>query len=487
MEAFEAAADPERYPHAGEPWSVSKIYYNQTFSRSRVVAFHEAFLAEGIESPFAEWLENWEDNPRQERTITTRIECSEYFDAARPGAEGAPHPGRPRGRVLPGAARDADPALADRGLRAGQEPGRGRAARGRPVRRGPRARGRVISAQSALSALSATSINLDDPNSVSPGHPRVPGLLPAGHRAVPVGAQHERPPAPGALPPGGAGAEGAARRPAGCGGEGRADRASRTGPADPADGPARRPHDAAVGDPRLRSRGRVADDHPRSRHRARAAGGDHPRAVAGLRHRPRRGQRVARVGAGAAAGVSALLVASQVGYDVVRVAGAAYLVYLGARLLRSAWREHDVDPIGAAEAQPEGLRRSWLRGFATNLLNPKVGAFYLAVLPQFIPADTGRLGHVGFGVLLAAGPRPRGDGLVHGADPGRLPAAALAEQGVGTPRGRRHHRCRARRVRPAGGSRAHLNAGAESPARTPYPTLTFAEPTVEAADLPSSV
>ena len=51
------------------------------------------------------------------------------------------------------------------------------------------------------------------------------------------------------------------------------------------------------------------------------------------------------------------------------------------------------------------MRRSWLRGFATNLLNPKVGAFYLAVLPQFIPADTGRLGHLGFGVLLA---------LVHG-------------------------------------------------------------------------
>jgi mycothiol S-conjugate amidase len=80
MEAFEAAADPERYPHAGAPWQVSKIYYNQTFSRPRVVAFHEAFLAEGMESPYAEWLENWEDNPREERPITTRIECSEYFD-----------------------------------------------------------------------------------------------------------------------------------------------------------------------------------------------------------------------------------------------------------------------------------------------------------------------------------------------------------------------------------------------------------------------
>ncbi len=106
-------------------------------------------------------------------------------------------------------------------------------------------------------------------------------------------------------------------------------------------------------------------------------------------------------GAAAAAGVSALLVASQVGYDVVRLAGAAYLIYLGGRLLVSAGRERAADPMALAEGRPEGLRRSWLRGFATNLLNPKVGAFYLAVLPQFVPAQTSQLGHLGFGVLLA--------------------------------------------------------------------------------------
>ena len=55
-----------------------------------VVAFHEAFVADGLESPFAEWLESWEDNPREERTITTRIECSDYFEQPRPGA--AAHP-----------------------------------------------------------------------------------------------------------------------------------------------------------------------------------------------------------------------------------------------------------------------------------------------------------------------------------------------------------------------------------------------------------
>jgi mycothiol S-conjugate amidase len=80
MEAYEAAADPDRYPHAGEPWAVSKIYYNQTFTRSRVVAFHNAFLEESLESPYAEWLENWEESDRDEREITTRIECADYFD-----------------------------------------------------------------------------------------------------------------------------------------------------------------------------------------------------------------------------------------------------------------------------------------------------------------------------------------------------------------------------------------------------------------------
>ena len=80
MEAFEAAADPARYPHAGEPWAVSKIYYNQTFTRSRVLAFHNAYLDEGLESPYAEWIEGWKDDDRPEREITTRVECSKFFD-----------------------------------------------------------------------------------------------------------------------------------------------------------------------------------------------------------------------------------------------------------------------------------------------------------------------------------------------------------------------------------------------------------------------
>src|SRR6185437_1459467 len=59
--------------------------------------------------------------------------------------------------------------LADRGLRAGQGQHPGRAAGGRPVRRHPRARERVSFALGALAAAPASSIDLDDPNSVSPG------------------------------------------------------------------------------------------------------------------------------------------------------------------------------------------------------------------------------------------------------------------------------------------------------------------------------
>ena len=78
MAAFAAAGDATAYPHAGEPWQPLKLYYNQGFSKARIIAFHEALTALGEESPYAEWLQRWEDRP--ERVITTRIHCSDYFD-----------------------------------------------------------------------------------------------------------------------------------------------------------------------------------------------------------------------------------------------------------------------------------------------------------------------------------------------------------------------------------------------------------------------
>jgi mycothiol S-conjugate amidase len=82
VEAFEAAGDPDRYPGTGEPWQPLKLYYDRGFRRQRIEAFHAAMLAEGLESPFAEWLERWtqeEGEPPVTPKVTTRVECADFF------------------------------------------------------------------------------------------------------------------------------------------------------------------------------------------------------------------------------------------------------------------------------------------------------------------------------------------------------------------------------------------------------------------------
>ncbi|MEV0713607.1 mycothiol conjugate amidase Mca [Asanoa sp. NPDC050611] len=78
--AFEAAGDPERYPDLGEPWQPLKLYYNIGWSRGRLVAIHEAMLAAGLESPYTEWLKEWDDREDKGDRVTTRVECGEYFE-----------------------------------------------------------------------------------------------------------------------------------------------------------------------------------------------------------------------------------------------------------------------------------------------------------------------------------------------------------------------------------------------------------------------
>jgi len=80
VEAFEAAGDPSRYVGQGAPWRPLKLYYDRGFSRARVVALHEALLAEGVPSPFGEWLEHWDVSERPDRAVTTRIHCADYFE-----------------------------------------------------------------------------------------------------------------------------------------------------------------------------------------------------------------------------------------------------------------------------------------------------------------------------------------------------------------------------------------------------------------------
>lgn len=92
-----------------------------------------------------------------------------------------------------------------------------------------------------------------------------------------------------------------------------------------------------------------------------------------------------------AVGLSTLLAASQLAYDILRWAGAAYLVWMGIRMLMTRTKAQET----TAET---GFGTGFRRGLITNLLNPKVGAFYVAMLPQFIPADAP---HAAMGLLLA--------------------------------------------------------------------------------------
>ncbi|MEV4738932.1 LysE family translocator [Streptomyces sp. NPDC049555] len=96
--------------------------------------------------------------------------------------------------------------------------------------------------------------------------------------------------------------------------------------------------------------------------------------------------------AAAVAGLTALLTGSQMLYTALRIAGAVYLAYLGARALIDFVRhrkQHDDDPSPMNQAQlltghrKKGADQAFRQGLVSNLLNPKVAAFYLSLFPQF--------------------------------------------------------------------------------------------------------
>jgi threonine/homoserine/homoserine lactone efflux protein len=112
-------------------------------------------------------------------------------------------------------------------------------------------------------------------------------------------------------------------------------------------------------------------------------------------------------GAIVALGLGALLVASRMAYDILKWAGAAYLVWLGAQLILKPRARFE---LGAAANGPTG-DLGWLwKGALNNLLNPKLGVFYVSFLPQFIPpgVQAGPFAfllaciHVVFGVIFFA-------------------------------------------------------------------------------------
>lgn len=100
-------------------------------------------------------------------------------------------------------------------------------------------------------------------------------------------------------------------------------------------------------------------------------------------------------GMAAAVGAGALLTASQTAYTALKWAGAAYLVWMGLSLIA---RPRDRFEPGTVSPSAGGVWAALRRGLLTNLLNPKVGVFYISFLPQFVPAGANP---ASFGVLLA--------------------------------------------------------------------------------------
>ncbi len=111
-----------------------------------------------------------------------------------------------------------------------------------------------------------------------------------------------------------------------------------------------------------------------------------------------------------AVGVSLILVRSAEAFAVLRFCGAAYLIVLGVQSVRRWWRVDDGAPAASdpgAALRPSRRLRSFVEGLLTNVLNPKVGIFYLAFLPQFIALGDPVLErslllaalHIGIGVI----------------------------------------------------------------------------------------
>jgi threonine/homoserine/homoserine lactone efflux protein len=105
-------------------------------------------------------------------------------------------------------------------------------------------------------------------------------------------------------------------------------------------------------------------------------------------------------GAATAVGLAAVVSRSDAAYDTVRLAGAAYLVVLGVvPLVTGALRRAAPVPVPVGGGRAPSLRPAFTAGLMSDLLNPKIGLFYVAVVPQFIPAGQSPLG---WSLLLCA-------------------------------------------------------------------------------------
>jgi threonine/homoserine/homoserine lactone efflux protein len=100
-------------------------------------------------------------------------------------------------------------------------------------------------------------------------------------------------------------------------------------------------------------------------------------------------------------GLTALLVSSQVAFDAVRVIGAAYLIYLGLRLVRT--RSFDLGSAESGAGRVAGVtsRRAFAEGFISDLSNPKTVLIYASIIPQFLTASSTGTDAFVLGVVFA--------------------------------------------------------------------------------------
>jgi RhtB (resistance to homoserine/threonine) family protein len=101
----------------------------------------------------------------------------------------------------------------------------------------------------------------------------------------------------------------------------------------------------------------------------------------------------------AAVGIAAILSASATAFTALKLAGAAYLVWLGVRALHDAWRGASTLPRAAAGSRPGRVDSAFRQGLLSNLLNPKIALVFTTLIPQFVePGDPA----VARTILLAA-------------------------------------------------------------------------------------
>lgn len=79
-EAWHAAGEAGRFPDGGEPWTPSKLYYFATFTKARIMALHEAAVAEGIETPYEEWIKGWDERGFEDPEVSTKIDVADYIE-----------------------------------------------------------------------------------------------------------------------------------------------------------------------------------------------------------------------------------------------------------------------------------------------------------------------------------------------------------------------------------------------------------------------